>query len=80
MMTDKKNSNDITQGERIDELEMRVTFQEDLLNTLNKRLIEQDKDIATLKIQLKHLAEKVTQQQSVQASEAPAADERPPHY
>jgi SlyX protein len=64
-------------NERIDELEFKLQFQEDTIDSLNQALIIQQKDILFMKEKLltvnKQL-ESYRQQQSIQEGE------RPPHY
>lgn len=46
-------------SEDINDLQTRISFQEDLLQALNSRVAEQEKDIATLHIQLQHMNKKL---------------------
>ncbi|MGC7590757.1 SlyX family protein [Bisgaard Taxon 46] len=65
--------------QRIAELEMKVTFQENLLDELNQSLIEQQFMIDKMQIQLRYLVNKLKDMQpsniASQAEETP-----PPHY
>jgi SlyX protein len=64
---------------RIEDLEARLSFQEDLLATMNTRFMEQDNEIAKLQLQLQHLNR--TLKDTASASEASSdKNERPPHY
>lgn len=64
-------------NQRIDELEIKLQFQEDTIDSLNHALIQQQKDIMLLKEQLNLFSkqlESYRQQQSINDAE------RPPHY
>ncbi|EEX50699.1 protein SlyX [Pasteurella multocida] len=65
--------------QRIAELEMKVTFQENLLDELNQSLIEQQFMMDKMQIQLRYLVNKLKDIQpsniASQAEETP-----PPHY
>jgi SlyX protein len=66
-----------TLGERIDILEARLTFQDETVETLNKTITEQWRQIDALTRQVTHLSERLRE------AEAPtpgAANEPPPHY
>ena len=65
---------------RLDELESRLAFQDDLIESLNEVVARQDREIALLTQRLSDLATKF---EDLAASSAPAAgmgDEPPPHY
>ena len=67
-------------GERLDDLESRVAFQDDLIESLNEVVARQDREIALLTQRLADLASKF---EDLAASSAPAAGtghEPPPHY
>lgn len=67
--------------QRVDELETRLAFQEDTLNTLDQVVAEQDQLIGRQQVQLQLLAEKFKAMESrLDQPQAPVADERPPHY
>lgn len=64
-------------NQRIDELEFKLQFQDDTIDSLNQSLIKQQKDILILKekfIMISKQLESYRQQQSI------AEGERPPHY
>lgn len=65
--------------QRIDELEMKVAFQENTIEQLNQSLIEQQLILEKMQIQLRYLAQKLKDMQpsniATQAEETP-----PPHY
>lgn len=64
---------------RMDELETKVTFQENTIEQLNQALIEQQFIIYKMQLQLRYLAQKLKDVQpsniATQAEETP-----PPHY
>ena len=68
-----------TSDARIDELESRLAFQEDLIERLNEVVARQDREIALLTRRLADLQGKL---EDVAASAASAAEgfEPPPHY
>ncbi len=65
--------------ERIAELEMKITFQDNLLEELNHALVQQQFVIDRMQVQLRHVATKLQDMQpsniASQAEETP-----PPHY
>ncbi len=64
---------------RIEELEMKLTFQDNLLDELNQALVEQQFMIDKMQIQLRYLANKLKDIQPL--SLATSAEETPPpHY
>jgi len=66
--------------ERLDELESRLAFQDDLIESLNEVVARQDREIALLTQRLADLTGKF---EDLAASAAPAAGtghEPPPHY
>jgi SlyX protein len=69
------NTSEINQ--RIDELEFKLQFQEDTIDSLNQALISQQKDILMMKEKFTMVSkqlESYRQQQSIPEGE------RPPHY
>ena len=66
-----------TLSDRIDALETRLTFQDETIETLNKTITAQWKEIDALTRQIANLSERLQQAES----NAPGAtDEPPPHY
>ena len=65
-------------NERINELEMKVIFQDDLLNTLNDIVIRQDKEI--MKLWDANRLIKQSMQDIRSGSKDEAVDTPPPHY
>jgi SlyX protein len=64
---------------RIVELEIRLAYQDDLLQSLNRTVAEQQMEISKLNYTCLQLHEKL---QGIQAAlpERGPADEKPPHY
>jgi len=63
---------------KVEDLESRLAFQEDTLETLNKVVIQQQKEIEKLTTYIRVLKEKVS---SVENSVSqPENDAPPPHY
>ncbi|MCK8968663.1 SlyX family protein [Haemophilus influenzae] len=64
---------------RIEELEMKIAFQEQLLDELNHALVQQQFDIDKMQVQLRYMANKLKDFQpsniASQFEETP-----PPHY
>ena len=65
--------------DRIAELEMKIAFQEQLLDELNQALVQQQFDMDKIQLQLRYLAGKLKDMKpsniASQAEETP-----PPHY
>jgi SlyX protein len=68
---------DTTLSDRIDALETRLTFQDETIETLNKAITAQWKQIDALTRQLTHLNERL---QEAETHVPGAANEPPPHY
>lgn len=64
----------------IADLQLRITFQEDLLETLNARVADQQTEIDQLKFQLNYLNQKFQEMGQKQAVVGRVEDEKPPHY
>lgn len=64
-------------SDRIDVLEMRLTFQDTTIETLNTTVTAQWNEIDALKRQLARLNERLT---DAEANAPAPANERPPHY
>lgn len=68
-----------TVDEQIEQLQMKVSFQEDTIESLNQALIQQQKQLDDLEFKFKKLAAKVsTIEPSNMATEKEEAP--PPHY
>ncbi|WP_086931057.1 SlyX family protein [Agarilytica rhodophyticola] len=69
----------MTNEEYIHDLQSRISFQEDTLNTLNERVAEQEKTIIMLQKQLQHIYKKMkTLEMAIGDSDQ--HDVPPPHY
>jgi SlyX protein len=64
-------------GDRIDALEIRLAFQDETIETLNKTITAQWQQIDALTRQIAALNERL---QEAEASAPGAANEPPPHY
>ncbi len=64
-------------GERVDTLEMRLTYQDETIEQLNQTITAQWKQIDALTRQIKELTERL---QEAEANAPGPASERPPHY
>lgn len=65
---------------RIDELEMRVAFQEETLQSLDDVIASQGEAIAQQSLQLKVMADKFKSLTVADDNNQFQGDERPPHY
>ena len=64
-------------SERIDALEMRLTYQDETIETLNQTITAQWKQIDALTRQVAELRERL---QEAETNAPGPANERPPHY
>lgn len=73
-----------TKTERFDELEARIAMMDDLLDTLNRTVFDQQRQIESLQQQLRHLYQQMQSSQQTDADRsADAPDPRqdiPPHW
>ena len=68
-------------SERLDELESRLAFQDDLIESLNEVITRQDRDLARMALHLKDLALKLSDMaDSGTGPSNPTDFETPPHY
>lgn len=66
---------------RLDELESRLAFQDDLIESLNGIVARQDREMARLELRVKALAEKLEDiAESAAAPGSSPGHEVPPHY
>ncbi len=71
----------ILTDQRMDELESRLAFQEDIIENLNQVVARQDGEMLALKRQLAELAERIKEFDDVAVVAGAAAGvEIPPHY
>ena len=66
--------------QRLDELESRVAFQDDLIESLNEVITRQDREISKLANQLNDLAARMSEQAETATPGTTAEHEIPPHY
>ena len=64
---------------RMEELESRLAFQDDLIESLNEVVTRQDRDLARLTLRLQELASRINEIGQAAASPSPDS-EAPPHY
>lgn len=65
--------------DRFIDIETKIAYQDDLLQTLNDAMIEQREKIAVLEQRCQALLERMAALHSVAVTDADS-DERPPHY
>lgn len=66
---------------RIDELESRLAFQDDVIESLNTVVSRQDHDLAMLTLRLQELSAKINEIGEAAAAATPSTEsEAPPHY
>ncbi len=65
---------------RLTELEIKASFNEDLLDQLNAVIVRQQQEIALLQRDVHELRSQAAQGDPAGASPRPARDELPPHY
>jgi len=66
--------------ERIDDLESRVAFQDDLIESLNEVVARQDREILRLTQRLAELAAKIEDVAASSPATSGEGHEPPPHY
>ncbi|VUD69016.1 Protein SlyX [Thalassocella blandensis] len=66
--------------DKVEDLETRMAFQEDLIETLSKQIAEQQRDITMLQVQLQHLHGKFKHLSEEFESQGQMDDKPPPHY
>jgi SlyX protein len=71
---------DIQTDERLTALEIKSSYAEDLLDTLNSLVARQQDDIDRLKTELGHLQRQLARQAEPGAAFVSLRDELPPHY
>lgn len=72
--------NNLRQEDRLIEIETKLAYQEDLLQSLNDIIIEQRELLDLLELRIKKLIEKINNgSENIQPS-GNAEDELPPHY
>ena len=79
-MTDIDSAKDYHFASRLDELENRVAFQDDLIESLNGVITRQDREITAMASQLKDLFTRISEQAKTATPGTAADHEIPPHY
>ncbi|MGH1359933.1 MAG: SlyX family protein [Burkholderiaceae bacterium] len=75
------SANASTEPSRLDEVEIKLAYTEDLLETLNKQVARQAEQIEALGRELVRLKDRVDRTASVDdTGGAEAGDDKPPHY
>lgn len=69
----------MTGEERFVEIEIKIARQEDLVETLNKMVYQQQKKIDELEALCSALARRLKDMSNIDSDRTPA-DEKPPHY
>jgi SlyX protein len=65
--------------ERLENIEAKITFQEDLIEELNKTVYQQQQKLDRLQVFCESLARNL-QSLAADSNESKPANERPPHY
>ncbi len=79
-MTANDSAKDDDFASRLDELESRLAFQDDLIESLNQVISRQDREITTMAGQLKDLFTRISEQAETATPGTAAENEIPPHY
>ena len=66
--------------ERLENIEAKITFQEDLIEELNKTVYQQQQKLARLEAICEALASHIQSQAEEGNEGKPPANEKPPHY
>ena len=66
--------------DRVEELQMKYSFQEDLLQELNKIIVQQQEDIGAIKSEIQTMKEELISLQESQRTNQNINVEVPPHY
>lgn len=64
---------------RVEELEIKVAFQDDTIDQLNRLVVEQQEELSKFKLQLSWLANKLKEAQTSNVA-SEAEETPPPHY
>jgi SlyX protein len=65
--------------DRLVELEIKIACQEDMVDTLNKMIYQQQKKLGELEALCSALARRIKDMREAATGQSPA-DEKPPHY
>lgn len=78
---DPKETGSQAPGQRLDELEIKASYAEDLLEQLNLTVYRQQQQIEHLQRQIEHLRKQLPEREpAMGTAQRDARDERPPHY
>ena len=66
--------------ERLEKIETKLAYQEDLIEELNKTIYQQQKELERLKATCESLASHITTLYGSANESKPVVNERPPHY
>ena len=69
-----------TLEEHIIDLQARVAFQEDMIQSLNVTIVQQDKALTALRLQLQRWESKLDDLAYSVESSGASVNEKPPHY
>ncbi|MBH03331.1 MAG: SlyX protein [Xanthomonadales bacterium] len=64
----------------LDELEIRIAYQDDTIRQLSEQIYRQDQALARLEARCQALEQRLTQMQEQDGEIASSGVERPPHY
>jgi SlyX protein len=76
----KDSAKDSDWAKRLDELESRLAFQDDLIESLNKVITRQDREITNMAARIKDLFTRFAEQAETATPGTSAEHEIPPHY
>lgn len=79
-MTARNSAKDSAFARRLDELESRLAFQDDLIESLNQVITRQDREITNMASKLKDLAARFSDLDDSATRDAMLEQEIPPHY
>ena len=79
-MTAGNSAKDSIFAQRLDELESRLAFQDDLIESLNKVITRQAREMGNMAAQIKDLFTRFSEQAETDTPGTSAEHEIPPHY
>lgn len=79
-MTANDPAKDSDCAKRLDELESRLAFQDDLIESLNKVVTRQDREITSMATRIKDLFTRLSEQAEPATPDTSGEHEIPPHY
>lgn len=75
----QENDLQVNYQQQIEQLQMKVAYQEDTIETLSHALADQQKQLDQMAFQLRHVVEKLKQVQPSNVADA-SQEPPPPHY